>query len=267
MAEQDRKIANLQHTVGRLADVSIRSEGFRNLLSVVKKRGVTNKEFHTKVWPACVASLKDNVSIVEFKAQHGLGKAYAKSEESCKRAMAGVIDALRKAKLNESAAVFMGKGDLERNRDDQMQTAYQSIIEVMNLETKEKRDDAGLRTCWPTAEGFWYYGIENRQGVLVEPLVVGHNDLDQVECKVWILDEQIHSEYCRREEKMGSNRMLFSTRMMEIEDEAHMLALAERGTTKGAGKEDRQKEKGKGPGKGAGAMRGKGRGSSGSRQW
>ena len=171
--------------------------------------------------------------------------------------------------MNDSAAVFMGKGDLERNRDDQMQTAYQSIIEIMDLDTKDKRDDAGLRTSWPTAEGYWYYGIEDRQGKLVEPLVVGHNDLDQVECKVWILDEQLYNEYSRREERMGSNRMLFATRMMEIEDEDQMLALASRGSTKGAGKEERQKGKG-GKGKGAGGgktSKGRGRGSSSSKQW
>ena len=164
--------------------------------------------------------------------------------------------------MSESAAVYMGKGDLERNRDDQMQTAYQSVIEVMELDTKEKRMDAGLRTSWPTAEGYWYYGIEDRQGKLVEPLVVGHNDLDQVECKVWILDEQIYNEYSRREEKMGSNRMLFATRMMEIEDEDQMLILANRGSTKGAGKEERQKGKGKSAGGGKSSSKGKGRGSS-----
>ena len=118
---------------------------------------------------------------------------------------------------------------------------------VQHLE--EKRDEAGLKTSWPTADGYWHYGIEKR-GKLEKALVVGHNDLAEVECKIWILDSDLYADFMAKEEKSEAERggeMFFGTQMMEVENAEETLKLAARGKAKGSGKGgERGERKGKG---------------------
>ena len=104
-----------------------------------------------------------------------------------------------------------------------------------------EKEAAGLETGWPDAEGYWYYGTTTDDGKLT-PLIIGRNNVDHMQCEVFIADHAIYMDYSELEAKVGKQRQLLMTVMMDVEDEDEMIRLGERFFTKCT-------KKGKGNGK------------------
>ena len=51
---------------------------------------------------------------------------------------------MKRGKVQENASCFVGKGDLERSRDEQMQMAVFAVCAHLGLDSKDKRVAAGL---------------------------------------------------------------------------------------------------------------------------
>ena len=92
----------------------MRLEGYRNLCSVVKKKGSGNKEFHRATWPVVAAAARSTQELVELKAKLGLGKVYRQTETGCRGMQNAIIEALHKNRLEKECAVIVGKGEVER---------------------------------------------------------------------------------------------------------------------------------------------------------
>ena len=144
---------------------------------------------------------------------------------------AAVVTALRKEKLDSSVSVFFGKGEMERSREEQMSVAFKEVCGLMNLNSKEDRQEAGLEVQWPNAAGEWFYAIK-QAGRINEVLIAGQNDMDEVICRVYIWDDELYKAYVDAVNKVGKNKFLLQTVMMDVKSEAEMLGHKGKGKGK-----------------------------------
>ena len=244
-------VYRVKHTAAKTAEIVIKTEGYRNLLTVVKRKGTTNANFHQNVWPLMERTLKPITTVVEYKARHGLAKIFSRTDADSKQTQAALSDVLKREGKDEQCSVFVGKGDLERAQDEQMHNAYICITEGFQWQTKAKREEVGLITGWPDSNGSWYYALAPH-GTVTRVLAAGKNDIEEMEAKVWILEGWLYEEYIAKDEAT-QQKFLLQTAMQEVETEADMMLHAratkiEREAGGGKGKTGGKSKGGKGKG-------------------
>ena len=251
----------IMFTTGAMVEHNVKAETYRNLVSCVKKKGEGNGAFHNEVWPIIMGVVGNHAQLCEAKARFGLGKIFGKTEGGARQMQMACVDALRKAYGNDiPCTVIIGKGEVERARDEQMSIAYGVVCRYLGAETKDQRNDCGLTVGWPDASGRWFYGI-SENGRLQDVMIAGHNDCHRVVCEVMIYDEELHREYAKADQDSGQNRFILQTLLLEVDSPEQMLEFGQGRKQSAAG--EKGGAKGQGRGSGSGGRKGQSRGNGG----
>ena len=147
---------SMKQTIAKLVELQNREQAFRNTVALIKKKGTSTEEWYEKVWRPLERRTKQQdlaPMIVEVKAVGGAGRIVCKYEGDCRVVSQRLHNFIREENLKNLASAFVGKPDVRRAEEEQMDCVFKAIVQTLGLQSTEAKKRPHSRRCGQTKMG------------------------------------------------------------------------------------------------------------------